>query len=319
MRFRPIRFVSYHLLMIISRRSFLTKSAMLATLASLPAPIRGFGKSLNGLNFTPIRRGVGIFESRGGTIGWLVRPEALVVVDSQYPESAAVCLDGLKERSGRTIDLLINTHHHGDHTAGNAVLGADATHILAHANVPELQRRAAEKNDSLGAQKYADVTFEEIWEESIGDENIRISYFGAGHTSGDAIIHFQEADVVHMGDLVFNHRPAFIDLASGAETRNWIALLERAYKEFTDNTIFIFGHGNPTHGVLGTRDDLLAMADYFVALRQTVSDGIRDGKTSDEIAAAGLEGFDSYKLNGSSDGIAGNLKVVYEEVTGTVE
>jgi cyclase len=125
--------------------------------------------------------------------------------------------------------------------------------------------------------------------------------------------------VVHMGDLVFNHRPAYIDLAAGASTRNWISILERAYKEFTDDTVFIYGHGNPTHGILGTRDDLLASADYFTALRKAVSDGIRDGKTTDEIAAKGLEGFDSFKVNGSADGIAGNLKTVFEEVTQTVE
>ncbi len=292
---------------------------MLATLASLPSSLRNFGSAFQARNFTPIRRGVGIFESRGGTIGWLVRPEALAVVDSQFPESAAVCLEGLKERSDRTMDLLINSHHHGDHTAGNAVLGADADHILAHANVPILQRRSAEKNNSVEAQKFADVTFEETWEESVGDENIKLSYFGPGHTSGDAIIHFQEANVVHMGDLVFNHRPAYIDLAAGASTRNWISILERAYKEFTDDTVFIYGHGNPTHGILGTRDDLLASADYFTALRKAVSDGIRDGKTTDEIAAKGLEGFDSFKVNGSADGIAGNLKTVFEEVTQTVE
>ena len=288
-------------------------------MTAIPSSLRSMGASFLPQNFTPIRRGVGIFESRGGTIGWLIRPDALVVVDSQFPDTAEQCLVGLKERSDRPLDLLINSHHHGDHTAGNAVLGADAKHILAHANVPDLQRRAAERNDSVDAQKFADVTFEEVWEESVGDENIRLTYFGPAHTAGDSIIHFQEADVVHMGDLVFNHRHAYIDLAAGAETRNWIAVLERAYEMFTDNTIFIYGHGNPTHGILGTREDLLVAADYFSALRQTVSNGIRDGKTADEVAAEGLDGFDSFKVNGSADGIAGNLKTVYGEVTEVVE
>ena len=305
--------------MSISRRTFLSRSGAAMAMTAIPSSLRSMAASFLPQNFTPIRRGVGIFESRGGTIGWLIRPDALVVVDSQFPDTAEQCLVGLKERSDRPLDLLINSHHHGDHTAGNAVLGADAKHILAHANVPDLQRRAAERNDSVDAQKFADVTFEEVWEESVGDENIRLTYFGPAHTAGDSIIHFQEADVVHMGDLVFNHRHAYIDLAAGAETRNWIAVLERAYEMFTDNTIFIYGHGNPTHGILGTREDLLVAADYFSALRQTVSNGIRDGKTADEVAAEGLDGFDSFKVNGSADGIAGNLKTVYGEVTEVVE
>jgi len=248
-----------------------------------------------------------------------VRDEALVAVDSQFPESAAVCLEGLQKKSVRQMDFLINSHHHGDHTAGNAVLAANAVHILAHANVPGLQLIAAERSGAAKPPKVADITYEEIWEESVGDEIIRLSYFGPAHTAGDSIIHFQEADVVHMGDLVFNHRHAFIDLPAGADTRNWMAVLERAYNEFTENTIFIYGHGNPTHGILGTREDLLTMSDYLGALRQTVSDGIRDGKTTDEISEAGLDGFESFIVNGSTSGIAGNLKTVYEEVTRTVE
>ncbi len=38
---------------------------------------------------------------------------------SQYADTAPMCLDGLKKKSPHTIDVLINTHHHGDHTAGN--------------------------------------------------------------------------------------------------------------------------------------------------------------------------------------------------------
>jgi hypothetical protein len=63
--------------------------------------------------FTPIRRNVGFYMGRGGTIGYLIDKGAVVVVDSQFPDSAKVCLDGLQERSkNHGVDLLINTHHH---------------------------------------------------------------------------------------------------------------------------------------------------------------------------------------------------------------
>ena len=48
----------------------------------------------------------------------------LVVVDTQFPDTAQICLDGLKTRGGGRGDrLVINTHHHGDHTGGNGVFG----------------------------------------------------------------------------------------------------------------------------------------------------------------------------------------------------
>ncbi len=265
--------------------------------------------------FTPIRRGAGRFESRGGTIGWLMNEDALVVVDSQFSESAAECRDGLQKRSGRTVDLLINSHHHGDHTGGNSVLGADAKHIVAHDKVPMLQRMQAEQRGTLDAQTYANTTFAESWHQEIGDETVRLYHFGPAHTAGDAIIHFEKADVVHMGDLVFNYRHAYIDLGAGADTANWMTVLERAHDQFTDNTVFIFGHGNPANGVLGRRENLLVMRDYLGALRDAAEAGINAGMSAIETGVHGLEGFQSHMLQGNPDGIAGNIATVFEEMT----
>src|SRR4030042_538231 len=83
--------------------------------------------------FTPIRRGVGFFTARGGTIGYLINPSGVVVVDAQFPDTAALCLAGLNERSGsRPIDALVNTHHHGDHTSGNIAFKGVAKTVVAH-------------------------------------------------------------------------------------------------------------------------------------------------------------------------------------------
>src|SRR5699024_3263038 len=67
-----------------------------------------------------IRRNVGFFTASGGTIGWLINPTGVVVVDSQFPQTASLCLDEMLKKSGKAeIAALINTHHHGDHTGGN--------------------------------------------------------------------------------------------------------------------------------------------------------------------------------------------------------
>lgn len=278
----------------------------------VPAPLKAWSPAPR-RKFTPIRRGTGTFEGRGGTIGWLVRDEALVVVDSQFPESAQTCLEGLEERSTRRIDLLINSHHHGDHTAGNPILGADAGHILAHSNALQLQRASAQASGRMDEQKFPDATFEEEWEEQLGDETIRLYYHGPAHTSGDAVIHFEKADVVHMGDLVFNRRPPFIDLGAGASTENWILLLHTVHSKFSDQTIFIFGHANPTYGITGTREDLLIMGDFLEGIRNHVAAGIRSGKTADELAeeTGALPDFEEF----GSEGIERCLRTVYQEMS----
>jgi glyoxylase-like metal-dependent hydrolase (beta-lactamase superfamily II) len=104
--------------MSISRRSFLS-SAAAATAAGV------FGRDALAhmlqaqqpqATFTNIRRNVGFFTMRGGTVGWLVNSGGVVVVDTQFPDTAAALIQGLNQRSSnRAVDLLLNTHHHGDH------------------------------------------------------------------------------------------------------------------------------------------------------------------------------------------------------------
>jgi len=156
--------------------------------------------------FTPIRRNVGTFTARGGTMGWLVTPDAVLVIDSQFADTAQMFLDGLKTRTPRKIDLLLNTHHHPDHTGGNKVLRPMVTKIVSHENVPGLQKKQAAAAKTEDAQAYADETFKDGWKVDIGKEKVSAKYYGPGHTSGDAVFLFQQANIVHMGDLMSHQR-----------------------------------------------------------------------------------------------------------------
>lgn len=265
--------------------------------------------------FKPLRRGVGYFTGRGGTIGWLANKDALVVVDTQFPDTASLCLAGLPERGARTLDAVINTHHHGDHTGGNQVFKAASKTIVAHANVPKLQFAAAEKANSLDKQAYADATFTDVWHREFGGEAIRAQYHGTAHTSGDIIVHFEKANVIHMGDLMFNRIYPVIDRASGGSFRHWITVLEEAAKTYPADAIYVFGHGNPKFGVTGSRGDLLIFRDYLSGLLAHVQKEITAGKTKDQVAALdNLPGFADFHLP-LPNRLGGNLGAAYDELT----
>src|SRR3954464_8599584 len=131
------------------RRQFVSTTSLAMIAAALKElPLAGFqAPTPPPLNptFEDLRRGVGLFSGRGGTIGWLASRDGVLVVDSQFPDAAQACVDGLKRKSPHAFDVLINTHHHGDHTAGNKVFQPLTKSIVAHAKSAEWQKKVAEQ------------------------------------------------------------------------------------------------------------------------------------------------------------------------------
>ena len=296
----------------INRRQFIATASLAATAPFVPFH-RLLARQENG--FTALRRNVGIFVGQGGTIGWLATDDALVVVDTQFPDSAALCWEGLRQRTTRSIDLVINTHHHGDHTAGNGTLKPHASHIVAHKNVPILQKQAAERQGRTDEQVYADITFEDSWSRDVGDETVSLRYYGPAHTGGDSVIHFEKANVVHVGDLVFNRIPGYFDVPAGNSAPGWVDVLEKVYANHSDDTIFIFGHGDAVHGITGNRADLLVMRDYVGGLLVYVQEGIAAGKTVDEIAEMeGLPASMDVFYHNNQEGIARGIRAIYQQL-----
>lgn len=296
-----------------TRRDFVRASALGLLTGAFPRSL-ALGREI-GSQFAELRRNVGIFSARGGTIGWLVNRTGAVVVDSQFPDTAEVCLTGLRDRNALQLDALINSHHHGDHTAGNGVFREAARRIVAHSHVPELQRRAAEASGSANAQTYADTTFENEWTVEVGDERVRAKYYGAAHTGGDCTVFFERADVVHMGDLVFNRAYPFIDRAGGGSVRGWIALLEAVAAEHSADTLYVFGHSRPEFAVTGGRADILLQRDFLSALLETARRAIAEGKSREEATAMErLPGFPEHGPLGRLT-LAMSLGAAYDELT----
>jgi glyoxylase-like metal-dependent hydrolase (beta-lactamase superfamily II) len=307
-----------------TRRDFLATSAAAALGAALGRPL--FAAAQQGARaeplFTPVRRNVGTFTMRGGTVGWLVSRRGVAVVDTQFPAEARVLLDGLRERSGgRGVDVLLNTHHHGDHVSGNPVFRGVARRVVAHGMADQHMRRAPGPQPPAPAPDapeplYPDTTFTHAWSADVGDERIVARHHGRGHTSGDAVVTFERANVVHMGDLVFHRRHPVVDRAAGASLRNWARLLGEVADAHARDTIYIFGHAGAGLPVTGAAAELLRFRDYLAALLAFVERQVEAGRSRDEVLAmrAPLAGFEEWGAFGQP-GPRDPLTVAYEEVT----
>jgi cyclase len=264
--------------------------------------------------FTELRGGVGVFTGRGGTIGTLVAATIALVVDTQFPDSVGPCFDGVKARAGREADLVINTHHHGDHTAGNVTARQRGIRrIVAHERVPDLQRAWAATRNPPPAIEVPNETFSQRWRLDTGDEVISAEHLGPAHTGGDIIVRFEKANVVHMGDLVFHRLIPVIDRPAGASIAGWIRLLEDVAQRYPADAVYIFGHGRD--GVTGERVDLLLMRDYLARLLETVGADIKAGRTLEQVKERkALDGFADY---GGGNRLPVNLETAFAELTAT--
>jgi len=255
---------------------------------------------------------MGVFTEKGGTILFMIGKQGLVVVDSQFPEQSQHLIDELKKRSRLPFQLLINTHHHGDHTAGNISFKGLVPHVLAHENSKSNQEKVAKEKKIEDQQLYPDKTYATTLCQPVGKEKICMHYFGAAHTNGDSFVHFKKANIVHVGDLVFNRRHPFVDRPAGANIASWIKVLDKADKTFNDKTTFVCGHAGDGYDIVITKADIRAFSNYLSKVLLFTSEQIKAGKTKEEIVkATEIPGAPEWK----GDGIERPLTAAYEELT----
>ena len=186
-----------------------------------------------------------MLEGRGGNIAVSVGKDGLLIVDTQFAELAPQIEQALDSLDKESLQYVLNTHWHGDHTGGNAHFGAKAT-VIAHEKV---RQRLSEKSNTPD-KALPVITFRESSSLFFNGEEIRMLHLGPGHTDGDAIIWFTQSNVIHMGDQFFNGRFPYIDLASGGQAEGYLKNVQTVLNHLPEEAKII-----PGHGKLATRSD----------------------------------------------------------------
>jgi glyoxylase-like metal-dependent hydrolase (beta-lactamase superfamily II) len=227
-----------------------------------------------------------LLQGRGGNIGALTGPEGILIVDDDYKLVSEKLRDALKGLGSASPKFILNTHWHGDHTEGNEFFGKESI-IVAHANV---RKRLLDPPIIFG-QKTAPypsfalpvVTYTESMSLHLNGEEVRLVHYPNGHTDGDTVVFFKNANVVHLGDDFFIGMFPFIDLDSGGSVQGVIANVRSLIATIPPDARLI-----PGHGPLATLDDLKTFHQMLVDTAKIVEDQMKAGKTLDEIKKAGL-------------------------------
>ena len=224
--------------------------------------------------------GVGGFT--GGNIGLSVGEDGVVMIDDSMPPFLDKMKKSIQSVTNKPVDFLINTHVHGDHTGNNENMGKDGTRIVAHENLREhlLKKGIRTQEGNVKAPKAAlpVITFSHSMNFHLNGEDAKIFHVAHAHTDGDAIIHFKNANVIHMGDTFFNGMFPFIDLDSGGSVDGFIKAQKKVYKLSNDKTKII-----PGHGPLANKQDLKAALDMLADVRKIIVKLVKQGKSEAEV------------------------------------
>ena len=241
----------------------------------------------------PVVGNIHMLTGSGGNIGVSVGDDGILIVDDQYAPLADKIKSALRGLHAGPLKFVLNTHFHGDHVGGNPIFGLEAT-IVAHTNVrkrvSEPQQRGDRTTPAMVEEGWPVITFDEEVSVHFNGEEIRLVHIPDGHTDTDSYIYFTGSNVIHMGDTFFNGRFPFVDLGSGGTVAGLVRNIGHVLEVIGPDTRVI-----PGHGALGDRAALQAYHDMLVATTEAVRAMMAEGKTLDEIKAAGLpEKWDGY-------------------------
>ncbi len=210
----------------------------------------------------------------GGNIGVSVGADGVLIIDDQFAPLSDKIISALKKLSNQPVKIVVNTHHHGDHTGGNENFGNLGATIMAHDNV---KKRLKDKSPAAALPV---ITFNDKLTVQMNGEAVMVIHVDNAHTDGDALLYFTESNVLHTGDTYFNGRYPYIDLNSGGSVDGYINAVKTGLMLINDETKII-----PGHGELSNKTEYETFLKMLETLKANVLAEIKKGKTEDDVAA----------------------------------
>ena len=236
---------------------------------------------------TQLAQNIYMLEGEGGNIGVSVGDDGVFLIDDQFAPLTTRILAAIKAISDKPVRFLLNTHWHFDHTGGNENLGKAGVVIFAQDNV---RKRLSTKTaidffkSSYGPSAPAAlpvVTFKETVTFHLNGDEATAIHMPNAHTDGDSIIHFRNANVIHMGDTYFNGLYPFIDTGTNGSVKGMIAAADRGLALSDDTTKII-----PGHGPLSNKAELKTYRDMLAKVSAIVEAMVKAKKTLAQVVAA---------------------------------
>ena len=228
-----------------------------------------------------------------GNIAVSVGSDGVFLVDSMYGQMHQKIVDAVRALSPLPIRYVVNTHLHGDHTAGNAAMAKVGAVIISHEN---MRKRMADAQSAPAAGMLPVLTYSDSLTLHFNGEEIQIFHPAPAHTDGDSIIYFRKANVAHVGDIPASLRYPNIGVNDGGTVDGMMAAARQLMKVVKPDTKIVPGHLGP---IVGFRE-IEQQLTMFVAVRDRIAAAIKVGKTEAEVVASKpTRDFDEGRMGGA--------------------
>jgi len=267
----------------------------------------------------PISQGLYLLVAVGGNMGNVgvsVGSDGVLLVDDQFAPMYPKILEALGKLSKQPVRFVVNSHFHGDTIGSNELMAKAGAVIIAHDNARKrliAQRSLAvpdPRNPAVPDGALPTLTFSDTLSFHFNGEEIDVIHIGPGHTDADSVVYFRKANVLHAGDLFDTGRYPIIILEHGGSANGLIAAQERILKMVNKDTKILPGKGGP----ITNMKDVQEQHDMIVTVRDRVLNGIRAGKTLEQVLASKptAEFDDSLKIGrGPGDFVT----LIYQELS----
>ena len=228
----------------------------------------------------------------------MVTNEGVIMVDDKFEIDHANILAELKKITNQPVKYVVNTHHHGDHSGGNAKLQALGAQVVT--SWQARQQMVDGKQPGL-----SNITIDQKGSLYLGGKQVDLFYFGRGHTNGDIVALFPAQRVLAAGDLftIGDATPELVDYPGGGSAKEWPQTIAGVLTLDFDQVV-------PGHGPVGTKADMRKFHDTSTRLKNRVHDMIVQKKSKDEISKMLRDEFHyaDFHLGMSLDGLLVELR-----------
>ena len=302
------------------RRHALTAFAALALTApalAQTAPVPPVGPDFSRINVvtTDLGHKTWMLEGAGGNVTVAAGADAVIMVDGQFAPMHDKLKAAIAAVTPNKVTYLINTHHHGDHTGGNAAFAAEGATVVGHIN--ERNMLAAGTTSNVTGQKFPPAqaaavpskTYTDAMTLTIKGRTAELRHTANAHTGGDTYVWFKDANVLSTGDTFTNGRYPNIDFLNGGSVKGVISAADIYMSLANDQTKIV-----PGHGPLATKAQLSEYRAMMIAARERMAKLVKEGKSLDEVyAAKPFADFDA-KLKANEQQAKAFMRVVYMTV-----